>query len=550
MASPFRSPNPPIPTAAPSFQTWNEYLDSLPEWEKTIISDAIVHDPIALRRALSRFSNDPILVVSDGSCKDSYGAFGWELVSNLETLASCYASLSGKQLTPLRSECFGILSWAVFLLRYCEYHTISPISAKIQPYSDSVQAIKYTTMTPHASYSFKPLRADFDVTVSLSFIFEQLQLKIPMIFPITHIKSHTKDYADSPPTLLLHNIDILTKSRRELHLASPPINFSHCRAYLERDGNFISTNEINICRWSWRNAVLYQFYVDKFRIEHPQVLSINWVGYSKAISAMNPAMKRFSVKLSIRWLPVGIRLKYYGNEIDVCHLCPARETPLHLFQCSHRIPFFHDRHSAFCTFLESIATPIDIIAPLSNGILFWAISANVIRTEAARLALSPEILRCVQRQDSAGWYLATIGIMDQSWSASIPDPRRLNLGDKWQAKVSTWLITQAHSLWTTRNTERHEPDPLILLRASLLETEAQVSRVYQTLARLPAPDRHELIRTTIEERLLLPEHTNRLWAAQMLPLLYRRIKYHERHPNNRDIRQFFPVVSPDEREEH
>ena len=532
----------PVATAPPDFVTWSEFVQTLPEWERILVAEPTVHDPIAFRRTLSRYSASCMIIVSDGSTKDNHGAYGWEMEVNSTTLVSCYSTTNGNHPTPLRSECFGILSWAIFLSRYCTYHGINTDVAKIQPYSDSELAIQHTIRPLRDSSRIKSLRSDYDVTVSLSHTFTALRLQFPMLFPIQHIKGHTKDYAAHPSTLLLEKVDKRTKAHRKLRRPAQPINLSPCRAYLERDGDFLSRHETNICRWSWRNEVLFTFYAKKFRIEPPIVQRVNWAGYSAARTALSAPMKRFAVKLTIGWLPVGERIKYYGNEIDVCHLCPSCETPFHLFQCAHRIPYFFERHAAFRTFLESVETPIAIIAPLSDGLLFWATSASPTRVARARSSITPDVLQCVVNQDAIGWSIATFGILDRSWSSLIPDPKDIHLGDKWQSKVTNWLIHQAFALWTIRNTERNEPDPVTLTNAALRETEAQVARVFTTLERLPIHDRHELVRDTIDERLRHPEHTNRLWAAQLLPMIYRRIKYHEKYPDNQDIRQFFPVI--------
>lgn len=60
--------------------------------------------------------------------------------------------------------------------------------------------------------------------------------------------------------------------------------------------------------------------------------------------------------------------------------------------------------------------------------------------------------------------------------------------------------------------ERHDPDPLLLESARVRETEAQIQRVFCISEHLTPLDRHELMRETLDERLTLPEPTNRLWA--------------------------------------
>ena len=480
-------------------QTWQEFQLTLPAWEQSLLLCPIIHEPIRLRRALTQYSSDTIMVVSDGSTKDNHGAYGWEMEFRLITLASCYATTSGCPNTVLRSECFGILSWSLFLLRFCEFLP-SPTSAKLDTFSDSETATKYTAMPIHDSNSIKPLRPDYDVTTTLTETFHKLTRQLPLLSPIQPIPGHSPDY--SPQTRLLHDIDIRTKAKRSLQHKNPNIKLGPCASYLVQNSVVISSKDINQCRWSWRNKLLFQFYARKFRIEHPTVLRIHWDAYAIAKSALSAAMKRFTVKLTIGWLPVGERLKYYGNEIDSCHLCPSRETPFHLFQCSHHTPFFIERHQAFQLFLQSIDTPNPIVTALSDGILFWATSANQTRIDTARSTLPTHILQCVHRQDSTGWSIATFGVMDISWSLQIPDPRDNNSGLKWQSAVSSWLIAQAHTLWMTRNTERNNPDPLALSRAALRETEAQVNRIFTLSERLPLYDRHELIRSTLEERLL------------------------------------------------
>ena len=251
-------------------------------------------------------------------------------------------------------------------------------------------------------------------------------------------------------------------------------------------------------------------------------------------------MKRFTVKLTIGWLPVGSRLKYYGNEVDTCHLCPLSETPSHLFQCTHRLPFFLSRDRLLQEFLHQINTPAEMILPLVKGILHWALDYPPCRIDPFLVDAPDPVRRCYTRQTAAGWDLATLGMLDSSWSKLIHDPRCQNLATKWQSEVTTWLLTSAQSLWQQRNSERHTADPQQHIDATRRETETKLHHLFSLAeSHLTPLDRHELIRTTLVERLALPEPTNRLWASQVLPLVYRRIKYHRDNPRNQDIRAFY-----------
>ena len=106
--------------------------------------------------------------------------------------------------------------------------------------------------------------------------------------------------------------------------------------------------------------------------------------------------------------------------------------------------------------------------------------------------------------------------MDISWSLQIPDPQRQDRGQTLQTAVSAWLIESAYQLWTERNTQRNTPDPTTDIDTALRETTAQIHHIYRLIdEHLSAYDRHELVKETLGERLLLPEHTNGLWAKQI-----------------------------------
>ena len=129
------------------------------------------------------------------------------------------------------------------------------------------------------------------------------------------------------------------------------------------------------------------------------------------------------------------------------------------------------------------------------------------------------------------------------WARTIPDPTLSGTGEKWQTKVTKWLIDSAYRIWAQSNAEQYTPNQTDVLGAQLLETQAQLRKVYALAENnLTIHDRHELIKETLEERLTLPEQTNRLWATQLLRLIYIRLKHNSTRPHLTDIRQFFPPI--------
>lgn len=85
----------------------------------------------------------------------------------------------------------------------------------------------------------------------------------------------------------------------------------------------------------------------------------------------------------------------------------------------------------------------------------------------------------------------------------------------------------------------HQQDPISKINAAHREIEAQLHHIYHlAAAHLTQHDRHELINESLEDRLLMPESTNRAWAAQLIPLIHSRAKAHLTHSHLQDIRRF------------
>lgn len=138
----------------------------------------------------------------------------------------------------------------------------------------------------------------------------------------------------------------------------------------------ITSGEINLCKWNWRNKVVLHFYQDKFKADPATIRRISWSVCATIKNAITSSLKQFSFKVMIRWLASATRLEMYGNEIDTCHLCTMQETNYHIFQCSYRTRAFLMRHKALQTFLNSIQTPNELIEPIANCILYWALQTQ------------------------------------------------------------------------------------------------------------------------------------------------------------------------------
>ena len=346
-------------TPPPEPRSWKEHIKTRPPWEQHFLTKVKIPNPPALTAAIVTPSQIPILVVSDGSFKSPYGAFSWEIEQDQTTLATCTGPVGGSPVTTFRTECYAILTWTTFLLEYISYTNTQP-SAALTPYSDSEKAIQTTSSEFTTLFQHKPIRPDYDISTALNAQFTILSMVWPLLHPIAHIRAHQLPPFPNRQTHLLHTIDISAKQTRRQTRARFSEPLPHCSAYLRDKTGIITSKEMNICRWKWRNELLIKWYADNFRIPLTTSRRIHWESYALTKEKLTPKLRRFSIKLTIGWLPVGTRLHYYGNEIDTCHLCPAQETPQHLFRCAHRIPFFLERHTALQSFLHQINTPEDI----------------------------------------------------------------------------------------------------------------------------------------------------------------------------------------------
>ena len=414
-------------------------------------------------------------------------------------------------------------------------------SAPIQPYTDCERMLRLLTTAPLTRPASNPILPDHDITSSLHHWFGKLSERCATLKPGLHVKAHQKPPLPNRQAVLIQFCDSKAKHARTQHTIIQPLPLPTCNIYVLSKQRLLTSGELNTARWQWRNSDLLNFYAKKFSAPMMAVQRINWESYGKCKTALPPHLKKFITKLTVRWLPSASRLHMCGNETNTCSLCPSVETNHHIFQCSHRIPTFLTRHKDFTAYLESIQTPPDTTLALTTGILHWAVQASATARTAATQTLTIHARLCYQQQTAIGWDLATFGMMDDSWARTIPDPNLSGTGEKWQTKVTKWLIDSAYRIWVQRNTERYTPNQADALGAQLLETQAQIRKVYALAENnLTIHDRHELIKETLAERLTLPENTNRLWATQLLRLIYTRIKHNSTRPHLTDIRQFFP----------
>jgi hypothetical protein len=396
-------------TNAPS--SWSQYVSNLPQWERDLLSSvhrASRHTPFHTRL---RAANTNIYIVSDGSFINGSGTFGWVIASSDEILFTNSGHIASKSASPFRSECFGILSWLVFIQHYMIYFKVSHAQCTMRPFCDNTSTLPYMSTEPLPWKLAKPLCPHYDATHEIRCIFRSLHLICPNLQPGCHVKGHQDSSPDRTyPETLNIMADSIARSAQLRHNNASPLHLPHCSALLQVRGTNTFCDETESARWVWRNIELQRYYMDRFLLTPQQLKDISWLAVSKSLLMLPPPLQAFSTKLIIGWLSTGTRLLKYGNSVTLCHCCNKTETANHLFQCQGRADANIQLIADLDIFLRSINTEPPIILALTHHLQQWLLP----HCSFDPIQFPLVITKCIENQTTLGWHLAARGIFSSS----------------------------------------------------------------------------------------------------------------------------------------
>jgi hypothetical protein len=524
----------------PIHTTWFMYLASLPQWEQDLLKSIQRGSSQTSFRTRLRADHTSIHIVSDGSFLNGNGTFGWIIASSDEILFSNSGHIAHPSSSPFRSECFGILSWLVFIKHYMIYFQVPSSWCTMTPYCDNLSTIPYMSTEPLPWRLAKPLRPHYDVTNEIRQLFRLLQHSCPNLQPGRHVKGHQDSSPDqSYPEQLNIQADSIARSAQLRTNTASPFLLPHCSALLQACGINTFCDETGSARWFWRDIEIQRYYMDRFSITSLDLRNIAWPALSKSLSMLPPPLHIFSTKLVIGWLSSGTRLKKYGNAITLRHRCQQQETSNHIFQCQGREAANTQLISDLKSFLLSVNTKPSITSALIHYFKSWLFPHR----HFDPIPIQPDILQCIVDQNTIGWHLAARGLFSLSWTwlQEADDPSCKPL--LWQSKLTSWIINQAHSIWTDRNNEIYHPEGQATRMEQ--ETRAQVAKVYELAdAELNIHDRNILFSETVSQRQQRPESSNRIWVRQMYSAVRNAVARANRNHGLQDIRNFFQRAPP------
>jgi hypothetical protein len=134
----------PLPNLPP--YTWHDYMATLPEWEKDLLSSIQFVDRRRLLHSLR--SDENLFMASDGGVTNQQGSFGAVIATSDHILIECGGRAHGTDPRPFRAEGYGILAILrlAFHLRYFYLTGNAPLQFRL--YCDSAASQRLSSTLP------------------------------------------------------------------------------------------------------------------------------------------------------------------------------------------------------------------------------------------------------------------------------------------------------------------------------------------------------------------------------------------------------------------
>jgi hypothetical protein len=173
-----RCPIPPMPPDIQFCATFDEYIATLPRWERDLlVCVAEYFCPDSSLHELQQQSNVKIIIASDGGHKDDYGSFGWVIGRKDEVIGDCEGVARGYQMQAHRVEGYGRMSLLLLLNHYVRYYNIQPMDDCVSrltgtiPASPKAEEEFHTRDVDSSNWYLKP---DHDLIMALGEVREGL----------------------------------------------------------------------------------------------------------------------------------------------------------------------------------------------------------------------------------------------------------------------------------------------------------------------------------------------------------------------------------------
>ena len=333
-------------------ETWEDYVQTLDEWERDLINGVECFSVAEVAEALKR-SETTIKIASDGGAAHGHGSFGWIICYSPEHVVARHkGTVRGFPIASRRAEAYGGLSLARFIFRVLSFFDITSFDADMRWYCDSRDVIKRFQdfqPSPWNHYSHK-LQGDDDVIMPLHLAWEDIDSLrdynangSPL--QIVHVKSHQDEHkkyeklddgarcnyqCDQLATMQLQGMD-------KTKISPDVIDFPAARIYFTLEGKTITSQIKKHCLEAIPRKEFGRYLERKFQWLQNRSDNYDWENFAIARRTTRPGMQTFITKLMFGLLPTAAREKKINlRSCDKCKQCGEVEDVLHLFQCYKR----------------------------------------------------------------------------------------------------------------------------------------------------------------------------------------------------------------------
>ena len=330
---PTKKPNSIKPT------TWEQYVDNLPEWDRSLIKKNIIIDHEILLKIL-REGNE-LLFCSDGGADNQAGSYGSAIAIKDQLLLSTAGRAFGLDPQSFRAEAYGMLANLRLIFHITTFYEI-PLYGNTKLYCDNkglialiLKARKNDNKSPR-----RFLTAEIDIEMQIIDTMQQLQMEI---CEIIHVPGHqdekeTFENLTWESKMNVYCDQLATKELIQIKQPSRHIPMLPASRITLKIHGYIITHHIprQIQQlWGKQQQRIYLSKHHKWTLN--QFEEIDWQLFRITFYKFSFKKKLFIIKWINKILPLNKR-HYEFNMVHSAE-CPSRcqcpETESHFLRCPH-----------------------------------------------------------------------------------------------------------------------------------------------------------------------------------------------------------------------
>ena len=513
--------SPPSSPHSPCLTYLHHTTQQSSQWQHHLISNVHHSLPstLLIHRISSSLANTSLLAASDGSATHLSATFGWTIRSHTDSLVTCYGPVHGYKPTAYRAEATGLLSLLVFLRKLLtHHHWITPSRTQALPIYLDNQSLLTTVLSLTTSSYLSPsnsMASEHDLLLQIADTIRTT----PIALSFFHIKSHQDRH--NPIQCLSHPAqancaadELATQAQShcvslELTPLYPAARCRFCisNATITRD---LTRNTLYLAT----SKSLKQYIITSH--SWSENTSIDW-SLLESLCLRQSFRLSFFIKLLHRLLPVGVIIhRRDPNSSPFCPACGSLETHFHFVTCPHpsRLPLKRQLITHLRSSLDSMHTDPILCQ------LFLENVNNLITNHTTSSPTVPARYRhLIHAQTVIGWGNLLRGYLSPEWhylhiqylQSTSDDVSPPSTHPFLPALIS--LISDLHSLWKFRSSQRHSHDLLQQDTELLRQAKQHVTSLYQLRSLVLPTDRH-IFQSSLQDHLRNDLSSLRSWLLE------------------------------------